>query len=112
MGADLLRFGNTGETSIHPLGALLAVVAIFLVAILERRYIIAPLLMSMIILPLGQKLVVAGLSLFIFRIILLAGWLRVLGGRSSESNSPRFQFNVLDKAIILWGFTYTITFTL
>src|SRR6266540_2251523 len=113
MGIELTRFGSPGETLIHPLGGVLVVLAILLVLFLPRKYVLVPLLVSLIMLPLGQKIVIASLDFMMFRIILFFGWLRVIAeGTASKSQPSRFQFNALDKALILWGLTYTITFTL
>ena len=108
MGIELTRFGTAGETFVHPLGGILTAFAVLLMLFLPRKYVLVPLLISLIVLPLGQKIVVAGLAFFMFRIILLFGWLRVIpGGLGSK-----FRLNALDKALILWGLTYTVTFTL
>lgn len=110
---EIQRFGGTGATNIHPAAFLLMVAAFLLIFLLPQRYIIGPLLATALLLPLGQKVVVAGLDLMMFRIVFLFGWLRLIGGGLVGYRECRpFRTNIIDKLFILWTFSSVITFTI
>jgi hypothetical protein len=85
------------------------VLAVLLTFFLPRRYASLPLLACACFMPLGQKLVVAGLNFFFFRILLFVGFLRVVQRQEIRGFVP----NSMDRLFVAWlGVTVVVgTFT-
>jgi hypothetical protein len=76
-----------------------------LMGTLPRRLAAMPLLLAAFLMTQGQRFVVAGCYITFFRVVLLAGWARVL---SKQENSG-FQVNAIDKAFLWWVIVSVIT---
>lgn len=68
--------GGTNATVLHPAVLVLSLLALVLFFVLPRKYVLLPALVSLFLIPAGQQLFVAGIHLFILRILILAGFLR------------------------------------
>ena len=93
-----------GQTLLHPLALAATVILMVAVLMTSRRYALVPLLIALTILPVAQRLVVAGADFTLFRMLLLAYVLRVLFRQEWRD----LTWNRLDSAVILWvvsGFT-------
>lgn len=105
--------GSATETDILPVTFLLLVVASALILMLPRKYVALPFLFASLIIPLGQVVVVAGLHFHVFRILILAGWVRVVAsGMLSDPQKAGFTVNSIDRAVIGWVVVNVIAFTL
>lgn len=93
-------FGGGGSaTLLHPLVAVVMVLAIILIFCLPRKYVIVPVLLVVFLTPKGQELVVAGLHFNVFRIILLAALARwIISRRSCPLPGG---FNSIDRVVTL-----------
>ncbi|MBI5685374.1 MAG: hypothetical protein HZC54_09840 [Verrucomicrobia bacterium] len=90
---------GVGEaTTLNALSFTMLLVASLLILFLPRRYAVLPLLMVCCYMTLGQLLVIMGLHFPIFRIIIFAGWLRVL----MRGEFLGLRFNKLDRVFIWW----------
>src|SRR5271166_5743111 len=106
-------FGAGGQTSIHPAILAALLLAIVLILALPRKYVIAPLLLLSIPIPLGQMFVIGGLHLHVFRILVLFGWVRLLMQRYGiEGLSSQMSLNSVDKAIIGYKVSSLVCYTL
>ena len=65
-------------SNLNGLALAMLLVTTYLIWSLPRRFVICPILFMTCLMPLGQELVVFGLHLYLFRILLLVGILRVL----------------------------------
>ena len=108
-----LRFGGGGETFVTPTALVLIAIAILLILLLRRKYVIVPFLAAALAIPLGQVVVVAGLHFMMLRILVLAGWARVLAdkllGRKEET---KWRLNLLDKVFMLLAISSASAMTL
>lgn len=110
---ELVRFGGNAGTTISPLTIVATALAVVLILFLPKKYVIAPYLMAVILIPTGEQVVLAGMHWMIFRIILFFGLLRILISRqSSEPETMRFQMNRIDWTVILFCISSIVTFTL
>jgi hypothetical protein len=83
-------------------GALvLMLIVIVLVFVLRRKFILAPLLFGMLLLPFGQTFVIGGMHLFVGRILILAGLLRGVSSNSAGQPLLGGGFNIVDKFFAL-----------
>jgi hypothetical protein len=96
--------GGASGTILHPIVAVATVVIVVLTLLLPRKYVIVPFLLGVLLIPLPQQLYVAGVHLFIFRILILAGWIRMLWTKIS-SNAQIFSggVNVVDRLFFWWA---------
>jgi hypothetical protein len=109
---QMLRFGGGADSTTLTSGTAAFVgLAILLLLLLPRRYMVVPFLFVSLFIPYSQVMVIGGLHFYISRILLPVGWIRVLGGKRPEGEG-RLRLNGLDKAIILWAFTDVICATL
>jgi hypothetical protein len=76
--------GGAGSSSMHPFVLLLVVIAIILILMLPRKYIVVPLLITIFLTPFGQQIYTAGMHLFVARILILVGWIRILALKVSS----------------------------
>ena len=105
---DFMRFGGGGETLLTPFAIAILLIAIILLFVLNRKYVIVTILSSIVIIPLSQLVVVGGLHLSCMRILIALAWVRMF----SKVRGKGIKLTKLDKALFLFAFSGAITFTL
>lgn len=96
--------GGLHETLLHPIVLVAMIVAVVLILFLPRKYVIVPVLLTTLLVPQGQQLFVGGFHLFVLRIIILFGCVRILSTRLlSRTEVAAGGFNSVDKAFALWA---------
>jgi hypothetical protein len=100
------RFGGgASETVLHPIVLAAMLIAIVLIFLLPRKYVLWPIICITFLVPLGQEVLIGGLHFFVSRIIILTVALRMLVGMFS---SPDGVFNkrlgTFDLIFLLWAF--------
>ncbi|MBZ5539506.1 MAG: hypothetical protein LAN61_03185 [Acidobacteriia bacterium] len=103
MQADNLKFGGgASETALNPLVAVAMVITIALICVLRRKYVIAPLLAAAFLIPMDQVIVVGPFHFMMLRVLILAGWIRLIWTKlSSKTEIFSGGMNGIDKAMIL-----------
>lgn len=96
---DNLYFGGGGETYYTPLALAILICGVLLTFVVPRRYAIVPLFTTGLLLPISTNFVVAGFHFSALRVLLLAGWLRVLVRREVRLG----RFTSLDKVLLGWS---------
>jgi len=96
--------GGESGTMLHPvvLGAMLLTIVLMLT--LRRRYVVVPFLFTVLLTPIGQNLYVLGTHVFVLRILILVGWIRIAWttlSRGTDLVPGGFKF--IDKAFMLWA---------
>ena len=111
MEPDHYRFGGgSSATVLHPVVAVAMLLAIILILRLPLKSVLAPLLLSIFLIPKGQVIVLSGVHLNVYRIILLAGLARwVISRRSSPLAGG---FNSIDRMFALAALSFFIVFSL
>jgi hypothetical protein len=66
--------GGTDQTILHPLVLVALLLATALIFVLPRRYVLVPFLLTIFLVPQGQQLYIAGVHLFVNRILVLAAF--------------------------------------
>jgi hypothetical protein len=98
--------GGATEQILHPLVLLAMIVVIILIFLLPRKFVIAPLLFLMFLSPLGQFLYIGGCHVFVVRILILFGWIRVVTTKlSSQIDIASGGINLIDLAFV-FGFIF------
>jgi hypothetical protein len=105
---QLLRYGGNTVTLIHPVVLAFALLAGALVLSLPRRYVPVPLITAMVLVPMGQRLVVAGLDLTIYRMVLACAWMRL----AIRSEHESIALNRTDRAVIWWVIASALSYTI
>jgi hypothetical protein len=96
--------GGLHETMLHPIVLVAMVVAVVLILFLPRKYVIVPVLVTSLLVPLGQEVFVGGFHLFVLRIIILFGCIRIVWTKLlSQTEVASGGFNSVDKAFTLWA---------
>jgi hypothetical protein len=93
--------GATG-TLLGPAVLTLMIVAIGLVFVIPRRFVLAPLMFAIFLLPVGQSIVLGGVHLFVSRILILAGLIRAITSRQPSKSLLGAGFTRIDKIFIVW----------
>jgi hypothetical protein len=100
MEANTPKFGGgVNATVLHPLVLVAMLLAMVLICVLPRKYVLLPVLITTFLIPMGQQFYVAGVHLFIYRLLVLAASIRVLVWKGPKQGS-RFAggWNSIDTA--------------
>jgi hypothetical protein len=105
MQPENFRFGGgSSETILHPIVLIAMLIAIALIFLLPRKFVIWPVLCAAFLIPLGQEILIAGLHFFVFRIIVLAVAVRMLGSMvSSPEGIFGDRLGTFDVVFLLWA---------
>jgi hypothetical protein len=103
--------GGASETILGPWVLVCMIITIVLIFALPRKYVIAPLLFTMLLCPAGQALFLGGVHLFVTRILILAGWLRVVTSKGFGSKVRAERYS-LDLMFLLWALFRAMCFVL
>jgi hypothetical protein len=96
--------GGVDGTVLHPAVLVAMLLAIVLLFVLPRKYVIVPVLVTMFLIPFGQQFYVAGVHLFVYRILILAAFIRALASKvPKQKSSYAGGWNSIDTA-----FTYYV----
>src|ERR1035441_949073 len=96
--------GGVPETAMHPIVALALVGCAIAIWALPRRHVIIPLLFTTLMVPIGQVLVILGAHFTPFRILVVAGIVRIactsiMGRRATGTG----RLNSIDRAFYLYA---------
>ena len=88
---------------LHPLVLVAMILALILILFLPRKYVVAPLVFLAFLTPLGQQLYIAGVHLFVLRIVILVAFIRAFASHSAP-REPRFTggWNGIDTAFTVY----------
>lgn len=105
--------GGAAASTMHPAVLVLSLIAAVAVLLLPRKYALAAVLGPTFLTPYGEQLYIGGLHLYVIRILVLAGGLRLVWVKLSSSK-PLFgaALSSLDKVFVLWAFFRAATFVL
>jgi hypothetical protein len=107
MEPENIRFGGgPSSTLLHPLVAVAMLISIVLILVLPRKYVIYPTMLALFLIPKGQQIVAAGIHLNVYRIIILAGLLRLIISRKSAPYAGGFTF--MDQICTTFFLTYYV----
>jgi hypothetical protein len=105
--------GGSGDTLLHPVVLAVMLVAILLVMILPRKYVVIPFIISTLFVPLGQQVVIGSVHFFVLRIIIMAGCCRMLIARFGSGDPiTKGGLTTLDKIFIAWALARALCFSL
>jgi hypothetical protein len=104
------RFGGgLTDSLIHPLVLVAMVVAIIVLLVSPRKNAIPAFLYGIFLIPAGQQFVLAGVHLYVHRLIILAGLIRMV--RFKETPQVAGKWNSIDKAFSISIVSHAIAFT-
>jgi hypothetical protein len=108
-----IRFGGgASHTILHPLVALVLLLAIALIFILQRKYVLVPFLLTVFLTPFGQVLVLGGVHFTVYRILIIFGLARLATTKIPGSGRLPGGFNAIDTAFTLCALFTFLTFSL
>jgi hypothetical protein len=108
------RFGGgTSGTLLHPLVIVAMLLAVILLFVLPRKYVIAPVIFMAFLTPQGQQLYVAGVHLFVLRVVLMLAFVRALTSRG-KAGDPLLAngWNRADTAFTIYAVVSAVAVTL
>jgi hypothetical protein len=88
----------------HPLAILFFVVAAVSLLSLPRQSALLPLMAGTCLMPIGTGIEIGPVSLPVFRLLILAGFIRVM----ARGERPAGGLTGLDKCLLLWGAWFTL----
>jgi hypothetical protein len=114
MHPDNFKFGGGVEqTILHPLVLVAMLLVIVLMFSLRRKYLIVPFLLIAFLAPVGQQLVVGGLHIFVLRLVVLAGLIRMFVSKfPSGASRIAGGFDNFDKLFVAWVLLHSTAFIL
>jgi hypothetical protein len=95
--------GGTNASLLHPVILIATILAVILILTLPRRRAVGPFLILTFLGSIGQQLYIAGIHLFVLRILIVAGLLRVFATKK-EPGQSRYAggWNGIDTAYAFW----------
>jgi hypothetical protein len=79
MDPNIQRFGGGGNvTVLHPVVLVLALLVTALIVVLPRRYVVLPVIIATFLIPIGQEIYLAGVHLYIIRLLVLVAFIRAM----------------------------------
>jgi hypothetical protein len=111
---DNFYFGGGATTSHFTAVALiLLVLGVLLVVLLPRKRILVPFFMIGLLIPGSQVLVMPGMHLAVFRILLLAIWIRIVVRKwVLRTDAYTIRLNALDKVFVAWALVSAVMYSL
>ena len=109
-----LRFGGgLSDTVVHPLVAVMMLIAVVLILALPRKKAMVPFVLAFFSIPMGQVLVVGGVHFTMLQILILTVLGRMAAFKGSASGK-RFSggFNAFDKLVVTWTLVALLAFSL
>ncbi len=105
--------GGADSSTIHPSVLVAMLVAIVLMWVLPRKYVILPFMAIIFLSPLGEQIDISGLHFFVIRFLILAGWMR-MGWERIAQKKPILgkRFNKVDKLFLVWAMGHSIAVVL
>jgi len=94
-------------TNIHPMGLAFTLLMGALLIFLPRRLATIPIFMTACFIPFGQRIIIADLNLYLLRIVIFLGWVRLILHKEIFT----IKLNAVDKAILCWVISNIIIFT-
>lgn len=79
--------GGLSETLVSPVVLVAMLIAMVLFFALPRRHIIVPVILTTFLIPLGQQFYAAGVHFFVFRLIILAAFIRAMVSKAPQQRS-------------------------
>ncbi|MGO9085598.1 MAG: hypothetical protein ACLQBK_10255 [Candidatus Sulfotelmatobacter sp.] len=95
-----------------PIALAAMVIAILLIFVLPRKWVIVPFLFFTFLVPTGGQFNVGGLHLFAHRIVVLFGCVRLFTKSSSIHSALAGGFTGIDKIFLAWAFCRATAFVL
>ena len=102
----LTEAGRFTGTVVHPAIVVLTIVSFILIMLMNIRYSIILMIFVSVMVPIGQGFEIFSLYFYIFRVILLAGWIKIIFNK----NSTLGKMEKTDKAIIYWVLVSSIAY--
>jgi len=106
---DITIGGTHGSTLLEPATMLMMGLMIGMLLFLRRGRAILPMLMVIALIPAAQRVVIASLDFNMVRLMIVAGWIRILA--RGEHKHLR-QFNEIDRALLMWTISSLIFYTI
>jgi len=111
--APMAAFGAGGQTHLDPAILVAMILAIGLILLLPRKYVIIPLLLLSLPIPSAQMLMLGSFHFQLFRILVFFVWIRLVWQRYvKEGPSSEIHCNALDMCVIWYAVIYVLAFTL
>src|SRR5271170_2403628 len=104
--------GGAAESTMTPIGLTAMLIAIVLMFVLPRKWVIVPFLLFTFLVPIGGQFNIGGFHLFAHRIVILGGCLRLLSKSLSTDNIFAGGFSRIDKVFLLWALCRATAFIL
>ena len=95
--------GGAVDTTITPIVLGIMLVAVLLILLLPRKYVIVPAVFTFFLVPTGQMILLGGYHLYVARIVILVGCMRaVFGAFGSKEDVVVGGWNPVDKAFLAY----------
>jgi hypothetical protein len=107
-----VTFGAGSAESMGFIALAAMLITVVLVLTLPRKWVIAPFLGFIFLVPVGEQLVVAGLHLFAHRIVILCTCLRFILKSTSTKSVLVAGFTNIDKMFVTWALCRAVAFVL
>ncbi|MDP9338876.1 MAG: hypothetical protein M3P45_08415 [Acidobacteriota bacterium] len=95
--------GGSTSTVLHPVILVALIITAVMILFAPRKYLSAPFLLLVFLGSIGQQITIAGLHLYVARILIIAGCIRIATAKlRSEQGVFVGGFDRLDRVFVLW----------
>ncbi|HEX5422921.1 MAG TPA: hypothetical protein VFW94_05180 [Candidatus Acidoferrales bacterium] len=101
--------GGAGQTVLGPAVLVALIIAVVLMFVLPRKYVIIPFFIALFLSPAGQEVYIGGVHLFVTRILILSGWIRLIASKLS-GRKIWTEVTALDKVFFVWAVCRVLAF--
>jgi hypothetical protein len=113
MGAGTQHFfGGGGQTDVSILSLALVIACCVLLLCLPRRFVLVPMLVGSILIPLDQQVVLGGIHLTMSRLLILTGWVRLGQCRMQSASASSSRWTAIDTVFLLYGLSNAVMYVL
>lgn len=96
------------STLVSSAGLIVGCIAALCFMLVPRKYVVIPVFLLVCYMTMGERILVMGLNFTMLRILLLAGWARVL----IRKEYGLLHLNGIDRIVIAWTIVRTVNYTL
>jgi hypothetical protein len=110
---EAYKFGGGGTaTVLHPLVLLAMILAVILIFVLPRKYMMGPIAAISFLVPMGQQIYIAGAHLFVLRVVILVAFFRAMATKGRGEPLLANGWNKVDKVFAIYVLASAVAVTL
>jgi len=105
-------FGGGGQTDVSLLTLMLVVAASIALLSVPRRYVFVPMIVTTVLIPLDQQVVLGGIHLMMARVLIVVGWIRIAQLKSQDAPYEKTAWTPIDTVFLLYCISNAVMYVI